>query len=105
MDYPELKLTEEDLKEIDESIKRNDEERMEFVKKYAEWLKKTKMITKDIEYVELYAEELINNPKLFEQQRVFIESQMKASKELFLNKFGENFNEGARKYLKERDLI
>lgn len=63
------------------------------------------MVTKDIEYVELYAEKLINNPELFEQQRIFIESQMKASKELFLNKFGENFNEEARKYLKERNLI
>jgi len=39
--YSKFKLTEEDLKEIDESIKRNNEERMEFVKKYAEWLKKT----------------------------------------------------------------
>ncbi len=63
------------------------------------------MVTKDIEYVGLYAEKLINNPELFEQQRIFIESQMKASKELFLNKFGENFNEEARKYLKERNLL
>lgn len=59
----------------------------------------------DLDYVELYAKELKNNPELFEQQRKFIEAQIKASKELFLNKFGNNFNEEARKYLKEIGLI
>lgn len=36
-----LKLTKKDLREIEEEKKRNFEQRMEFVKMYAEWLKKT----------------------------------------------------------------
>ncbi len=36
-----LKLTEKDLKELEEEKVRNRKQRMEFVKMYAEWLKKT----------------------------------------------------------------
>lgn len=36
-----LKLSKKDLKELDEEIKRNRQQRMEFVNMYAEWLKKT----------------------------------------------------------------
>jgi len=41
MDYKKLKLTEKDLKELNEEMKKNQEQRMSFVKKYAEWIKKT----------------------------------------------------------------
>ena len=36
-----LKLTEKDLKELEEEKERNRKQRMEFVNRYAEWLKKT----------------------------------------------------------------
>ena len=36
-----LKLTKEDLKELEEEKERNRQQRMEFVDMYAEWLKKT----------------------------------------------------------------
>ena len=36
-----LKLTEKDLKELEEEKERNRQQRMEFVNMYAEWLKKT----------------------------------------------------------------
>jgi len=36
-----LKLTKKDLKELEEEIKRNSRQRMDFIDLYAEWLKKT----------------------------------------------------------------
>lgn len=36
-----LKLTKKDLKELKEEMKRNREQRMEFIDMYADWLKKT----------------------------------------------------------------
>ncbi len=36
-----LHLTEKDLREIEAEKKRNNEQRLEFVRRYAEWLKKT----------------------------------------------------------------
>lgn len=36
-----LSLTEKDLAELEEEKKRNRKQRLEFVKQYAEWLKKT----------------------------------------------------------------
>ena len=36
-----LKLNKKDLKDIEEDIKRNREERMRFIDQYTEWLKKT----------------------------------------------------------------
>ena len=36
-----LKLTKEDLKELKEEMRRNRQQRMEFIDMYAEWLKKT----------------------------------------------------------------
>ena len=38
MNYQDLKI---DLKELEEDMRRNREERLEFVKKYAEWVKNT----------------------------------------------------------------
>jgi len=61
-----------------------------------------KTILKDIDYVEIYAKAIKNNPKYFEQQKVLIESQLKSSKELFKKRFGagKKFEFNARKYLK-----
>ena len=36
-----LKLTEKDLKELEEEKKRNFEQRLDFIDAYVEWLKKT----------------------------------------------------------------
>lgn len=36
-----LKLTKKELKELNEEIKRNREQRMQFIDLYTEWLKKT----------------------------------------------------------------
>ena len=46
-------------------------------------------ILTDMDYVELYAKTLKNNPELFKQQKILIESQLKASRELFLKRFGK----------------
>ncbi len=60
----------------------------------------------DLDYIELYAENLKTNPKLFEQQKILINSQIKSSKSFFKNRFkGKDFKTEARKYLKERGMI
>jgi len=60
----------------------------------------------DLDYVEIYAENLKTNPELFKQQKRFIESQMHSSKSFFKNLFkGKDFKTEARKYLKGRGLI
>lgn len=60
----------------------------------------------DLDYVELYAEKLRNDKKIFKQQKKLIDSQIIASQELFFNAFGaKNFKENARKYLKEIGII
>jgi hypothetical protein len=60
----------------------------------------------DLDYVDLYAENLKTNPQLFEQQRMLINSQLKSSKSFFQNMFkGKDFKIEARKYLKQRELI
>lgn len=64
-----------------------------------------KKIMSDLDYVELYAEKLKKDNRLFEQQKNLIESQMKASSELFRNRFGKEFKKGARDYLKGIGLI
>ncbi|HLD84050.1 MAG TPA: hypothetical protein VI979_04320 [archaeon] len=60
-----------------------------------------------MDYVELYAKKLRNEPLLFEQQRMLIDSQIIASRELFRNMFGEgkDFEKKARSYLKARGII
>jgi hypothetical protein len=69
-------------------------------------LKISKIPKTDLDYVEIYAENLRDNPKLFNQQKVFIESQMKSSRSFFQNLFkGKDFKTEARKYLKGRGLI
>lgn len=59
----------------------------------------------DIDYVELFARKLKENNKLFGQQKMIINSQLKSSKELFRKMFGNDFKLNARIYLKKRGLI
>ena len=61
----------------------------------------------DMDYVVLYAEKLREDNSIFKQQKTFIESQMKSSKDMFRNLFGkgEVCKKKARVYLKSRDLI
>jgi len=59
----------------------------------------------NLDYVEFYARKLKQNPEIFIQQKKLIESQMKSSKEIFRKKFGKNFKENARKYLRKIGLI
>lgn len=61
----------------------------------------------DIDYVELYASRLRVDKSLFNQQKILIESQLKSSREIFRNKFGqgEDFKKNARIYLKNLGLI
>lgn len=66
---------------------------------------KSKVPLKDLDYVELYAEELKKNNSLFSQQKKLIESQLSASSLLFKNMFTENFKINAREYLKKIRLI
>ncbi len=68
---------------------------------------KLKFIPKtDLDYIKIYAEELGQNNKLFSDQKMLIDSQIKSSTLLFFRMFGtKNFKKNARKYLKERKLI
>jgi hypothetical protein len=60
----------------------------------------------DLDYVELYAEELKKNSERFKEQKKFIEAQLKASSTLFKNAFsGEDFKKNAREYLQKRMII
>ena len=59
----------------------------------------------DLDYVELYAEKLKKDNRLFAQQKKLIESQLKGSSSLFKNAFGKDFKEGARKYLRSVGIL
>jgi hypothetical protein len=60
----------------------------------------------NIDYVELYAKKLKHDGSLFKQQKMLIESQLRASSSLFKNMFaGANFKEKARAYLRSVGLI
>ncbi|MBI2664929.1 hypothetical protein HYX10_06345 [Candidatus Woesearchaeota archaeon] len=60
----------------------------------------------DLDYVTLYAEKLKHNNRLFAQQKVLIESQMRASSSFFASMFGsKNYKENARKYLRSVGLL
>ncbi|MBU1129605.1 MAG: hypothetical protein KJ949_03180 [Nanoarchaeota archaeon] len=60
----------------------------------------------NLNYVELYSKELKENPKLFSQQKMLINSQIKASNSLFKNfGKGEEFKQNARESLKGIKLI
>lgn len=60
----------------------------------------------DLDYVELYAQRLREDGRVFEQQRRFIEAQLEASKSLFGRMFAqEEFKERAREFLAGRGLL
>lgn len=60
----------------------------------------------DMDYVELYAEKLLAEPLLFEQQKMLINSQLKSSKETFKKMFSSNnYEVDARAYLRAIGLI
>jgi len=69
-------------------------------------IQKQKNPETDLDYVEIYAIELIRNNSLFEQQKRLIESQMKSSSSIFRNSFGkgEEFKVHVRKYLRKRGV-
>jgi len=60
----------------------------------------------DEDYVVFYAKKLRTDKNIFKHQKIFIESQMIASRTFFQNlfKFG-SFKKQARQYLKKRGLI
>jgi hypothetical protein len=69
-------------------------------------IKLSKIPKTDLDYVEVYAENLRTNPKLFEQQKMLINNQLESSINFFQNRFkGKDFKTEARKYLKDRGLI
>lgn len=54
-----------------------------------------------LDYIEIYAKALKENPKHFKEQKMLIESQLNSSKELFMKRFGKGkiFRFNARRYL------
>jgi hypothetical protein len=69
-------------------------------------IKLSKIPKTDLDYVEIYAENLKKNSKLFEQQKMIVNSQIESSRSFFQNRFkGKDFKTEARKYLKDRGLI
>ena len=59
----------------------------------------------DLDYVIFYSKQIKQDASLFEKQKIFLESQIRASKSLFANWHGENFKKKARHYLNLRGLI
>ena len=60
----------------------------------------------DLNYVELYAEKLKENPKFFKQQKELIDSQLEISSELTKKRFSKgDFKSNARKYLKDIGIL
>ncbi len=59
-----------------------------------------------LDYVKMYAEKLKNDNSLFKQQKMLIESQIRASSSLFKNMFaGRNFKSCAREYLRKTGIL
>ncbi|MBI2142356.1 hypothetical protein HYU15_02620 [Candidatus Woesearchaeota archaeon] len=58
-----------------------------------------------LDYVEFYAEKLKNDNRHFAQQKLLIDSQLKASSELFGKMFSGNFKVKARSYLRNIGLL
>ena len=59
----------------------------------------------DLDYVKLYAERLKEDNALFEQQKMLIDSQLKASSSLFKKAFCGDFKLKAREYAKSFGLL
>lgn len=65
-----------------------------------------KLVT-DLDFVKFYARKMKEDSKVFEQQKMLIESQLENSKNVFRSLFGtgEDFKINARKYLGQMGLI
>jgi hypothetical protein len=60
----------------------------------------------DLDYIDLYAEKLKENPSLFKKQKELIESQLESSSALFKKRFSnKNFKTNARNYLKVLSIV
>lgn len=59
----------------------------------------------DLDYVELYAKELKGNNRLYSQQKMLIDSQLKGSASTFKGMFSDSSLDKARKYLKQVGLL
>jgi hypothetical protein len=60
----------------------------------------------DLDYVEMYAERLRKDNRLFAQQKMLIDSQMRASRSFFSSMLsGPDFKRQAREYLKKVGLL
>ena len=61
---------------------------------------------RNLDYVILYANELKKNNSLFKQQKMLIESQLRANREIFRKRFGKGnvFKINAREYLRKLDM-
>ena len=56
----------------------------------------------DLDYIEIYAKKLRENPEFFKQQKELIESQLASSSDLTEKRFSkENFKTQARAHLKK----
>ena len=66
-----------------------------------------RILMDNIDYARLYVQKLKVDNRLFKQQKMLIESQLKSSRELFRKRFGtgETFKVNARKYLKNMGMI
>jgi hypothetical protein len=63
-------------------------------------------ILSDLDYVEMYAERLRKDNRLFAQQKMLIDSQMRASRSFFgVMLSGPDFKRQAREYLKKVGLL
>ena len=64
-------------------------------------MKKNVML--DSDYVKLYAKKMSENNSYFKQQKMLIDSQIKASSLIFKKKFGQGveFKINAREYLRQ----
>lgn len=60
----------------------------------------------DLDYIEVYAEKLRENPEFFKQQKELIDSQLSSSSELAKKRFPkENFKFQVRAHLKEMGIF
>ncbi len=57
-------------------------------------------------FTKYFSQQLKENPLLFKEQGQFVDNHVQISNNLFIKHFGkENFEENARKYLRERGIL
>ena len=60
----------------------------------------------NMDYVEVYAQKIKDDNRLFQQQKKIIESQLRSSSSFFRNMFaGQDFKQSSRMYLKSVGLL